>query len=146
MQEKKNLTPTRLLLEAPDLGLSVTMVTRPDINPEICEAIMSTLPLKSLFGHVVVAGDGFWLPTRLVYLGASNMIKRSIGSVYYNAAGQSLCLTYGTITESAVVNEFARIEEDSLEDLTKLGRAVWRHTVESPVRKSVLGILSKVKG
>lgn len=145
MTEKEKSKPVRLILNAPEHGVSIAMQTRPDVNPEICDAILSTVPLESLFGHVVVAGDGFWLPTRLVFLGTSTMIKRSVGSVYYNAAGQSLCFTYGTITESAVVNEFARVEEDSLEDMIKLGKLIWHHTVESPQRKSVLGVLTLSK-
>ena len=72
------------------------------------------------------------------------MVQRSLGSVYFNAPGQTICITYGVITETAVVNEFARIEEDGVPELRRLGEAVWRRTVTDPVRRPVLGILSEV--
>ncbi len=135
----------RLMLEVAQLNLSIGM-TLSENNPELCRAILKALPLRSLFGHVVISGDGIWLPTRLVYLGAPQMVQRSLGSVYFNAPGQTICLTYGVITETAVVNEFARIEAADHAALRVLGEAVWRMTVTDPVRRPVLGVLQVMEG
>jgi hypothetical protein len=96
-------------------------------------------------GHVVISGEGIWMPSRLVYLGKSAMIKRSLGSVYFNAPGQSICITYGEITESAVVNEFGRIEAADHGALRELGRAVWRKTVEQAERVAVVATLARAE-
>ncbi|CAH1652422.1 MAG: hypothetical protein KF735_17555 [Chelatococcus sp.] len=135
----------RLELNVPDLDLTIGMRLDVEGNPELCAAIRAMLPLKSLFGHVVISGDGIWLPSRLVYMGKPVMVTRTVGSVYLNAPGQSICLTYGAITETAVVNEFAHVEDDSLAALKSVGDAVWRRTVTDPVRRSVLGILREAK-
>ncbi len=136
----------RLMLEVPQLKLTISMTLQSENNPGLCEAVLQALPLRSLFGHVVISGDGIWLPTRLVYLGAPKMVQRSLGSVYFNAPGQTICLTYGAITETAVVNEFARIEAPDHAALRQLGEAVWRMTVTDPVRRPVLGVLQVMEG
>ena len=135
-----------LILDVPQLQIAIPMQVQTERNPHLASAIRAALPLQSLFGHVVISGDGIWLPTRVIYLGEPRMVQRTIGSVYFNAPGQSICMTYGSITETAVVNEFAHIDADALPALRTLGEAVWRMTVTDPVRKSVRGILREAKG
>ena len=42
-----------------------------------------------------------WFPTKILHLGPNQMVKRAIGDLYFFGSGQSVCMTYGTITESA---------------------------------------------
>ena len=108
-------------------------------NPHVIEKVLKSLPLDSVLGHVVVSGQAIWLPTRIVHLGGTNMVKRSPGAVYLYAPGQSICLTYGSITESALVNKFGQVLEEDMDALITLGGVVWNKTIVEP-RKEVIKI------
>lgn len=123
----------------PELGITVGARMWFDINPPIAEKVWNALPIKSLTGHAVVAGDGIWVATRIVHLGPTRMVKRARGDVYFFATGQSICLTYGSaITESAKVNKFGQVLEDDLDALHKVGRYVWDTTVAAAGPRPVL--------
>ena len=123
----------------PDLGITVGVRMWFDVNPSIAEKVWNALPFKSLTGHAVVAGDGIWVATRIVYFGPKRMVKRARGDVYFFPTGQSISLTYGsTITESAKVNKFGQVVDDDLEALGRVGRYVWDTTVASAKPRPVL--------
>ena len=118
-----------------DLKFRATLLV--DDNPEVVAAISKQLPLESVLGHVVISGEAIWIPTRVVYLGRTNMVVRSPGSIYLYAPGQTICMTYGTITESAKVNKFGQVLETDLPLLRQLGGHVWEQTVAKPGRSVV---------
>nr|WP_321980914.1 cyclophilin-like fold protein [uncultured Cohaesibacter sp.] len=134
-----------LSLVVEDLDINIRIALETERNPELVEAIATQLPLTSPMGHVVISGEGIWMPTRLVYLSQPKMVQRQKGSVYLNAPGQSICITYGIITETAVVNQFGAIPEDDFPALEKLGQAVWKLTVEQPRRVPVIAKLDWIK-
>lgn len=101
-------------------------------SPDVVQQVLAQLPSKSVLGHTVIAGETFWAPTRLVHLGRNNMVQRRLGAVYLNAPGQSICVTYGTITESAKVNQFAQVLEEDLHVLENIGRLVYERTIARP--------------
>ncbi|PLB53735.1 hypothetical protein P170DRAFT_420551 [Aspergillus steynii IBT 23096] len=103
-----------------------------DENPDVVQQVLAQLPLKSVLGHVVIAGETFWTPTRIVHLGRNHMVQRHLGAVYLNAPGQSICITYGTITESAKINKFAEVFEEDLPKLAEIGKLVYQQTVAQP--------------
>ncbi|XBS69336.1 hypothetical protein ABK905_23330 [Acerihabitans sp. KWT182] len=105
--------------------------------------VLAQLPLHSMLGHVVISGEAVWMPTRIVHLGRSHMVPRTPGAVYLYAPGQSICLTYGRITESAMVNKFGEVLSKDLPALQKLGAYVWEHTVAQPRRNTVEIIVRK---
>jgi len=106
-------------------------------NPDVVELVLKQLPLQTVLGHVVISGEAIWAPTRIVHLGKSNMVKRHPGAVYLYAPGQTICMTYGAITESALVNKFGEVLEEDLPLLKKLGEHVWENTVTQPRRNIV---------
>jgi hypothetical protein len=122
---------------APELKARFRVRLLDDANPIVVAEVIKSLPLDSLLGHVVVSGQAIWLPTRIVHLEGANMVKRSPGAVYLYAPGQSICLTYGSITESALVNKFGEVFEEDLNVLRALGQAVWDKTVSQPRRELV---------
>jgi hypothetical protein len=126
-----------LTIEAPDLALSFRADLMADANPDVVSAVMTQLPLSSVLGHVVVSGETIWAPTRIVHLGCSNMVPRRIGSVYLYAPGQTICMCYGRITESANINQFAQVIDSDLPKLQALGMAVWNKSVAQPCREIV---------
>lgn len=128
-----------LLFDAPSVGMSFRARLLIQDNPDVVEQILAQLPLKSVLGHVVISGEAIWMPTRIVHLGRSNMVQRHPGAVYLYAPGQTICLTYGKITESAHVNKFAEVFEADLAILQELGEIVYEQTVALP-RRNVIEI------
>jgi hypothetical protein len=128
-----------LELEAQEARINFRVRLMRQENPDVVERVLESLPLDSLAGHVVVSGEAIWLPTRIVHLGRSHMVKRSPGAVYLYAPGQTICLTYGAITEAALVNKFGQVFEEDMEALKTLGQFVWQKTVADP-RKEVVKV------
>jgi hypothetical protein len=131
--------PAFLEFHAPEADLRFRASLRADDNPDVVGEVVKRLPLESVLGHVVVSGETIWLPTRIVHLGRSNMVSRTVGAVYLYAPGQTICLTYGSITESASINKFGQVLESDLPILRRLGAYVFDQTVASP-RKSLARI------
>jgi hypothetical protein len=126
-----------LLFDAPSVGLSFRAKLLIQDNPDVVEQVLAQLPLKSVLGHVVISGEAIWMPTRIVHLGRTNMVQRHPGAVYLYAPGQTICLTYGKITESANVNKFAEVFDEDLATLQQLGEIVYEQTVALPRRTVV---------
>ncbi|MBS7700105.1 MULTISPECIES: DUF3830 family protein [unclassified Chelatococcus] len=126
-----------LEFDAPSVGLSFRARLLVEENPDVVAQVLTQLPLKSVLGHVVISGEAIWMPTRIVHLGRNNMVQRHPGAVYLYAPGQSICLTYGKITESANVNKFAEVFEEDLAKLQQLGTEVYEQTVTQPRRNIV---------
>ncbi|QWA11869.1 DUF3830 family protein [Sodalis ligni] len=132
-----------LEFHVPELELTFRAKLLTDDNPDVVRQVLAQLPLHSMLGHVVISGEAVWMPTRIVHLGRSNMVPRSPGAVYLYAPGQSICLTYGRITESAKVNKFGEVFAEDLPALQRLGAHVWEHTVAQPRRNTVEIIVRK---
>lgn len=121
----------------PDIKFRVQLLTQD--NPDVIAEVLNQLPLDSVLGHVVISGEAIWMPTKIVHLGRSNMVLRSPGAVYLYAPGQTICLTYGAITESALVNKFGQVVNSDLPALAKLGEYVYEQTITEP-RRTVVNI------
>ncbi|MEX3960278.1 hypothetical protein [Trinickia sp. EG282A] len=134
------MSSTDLLeFHAPRIDVKLRVELLADQNPDVVGQVLHQLPLDSVLGHVVISGEAIWLPTKIVHLGKSNMVKRSPGAVYLYAPGQTICLTYGSITESALVNKFGQVLDSDLPLLARLGQHVWEQTVVEP-RKNLVNI------
>lgn len=131
-------TPTRLVFSV--VGTQLTFrASLTDDNPVVLGLVRNALPLKSVLGHVVVAGETFWMPTRIISLRSGNMVNREVGSVYLHSAGTTICVCYGQITETAKVNTFGRVLEEDLDNLKAVGRLIYQQTVENE-EKAILRI------
>ena len=73
-----------------------------------------------MLGHVVISGETNWFPTRIVHLGRSNMVDRTLGAVYLYAPGQTICMTYGSITESGTLLATERLKSTGASGKTAL--------------------------
>lgn len=135
-------SPESIRLTLSEVGLSVRIRLQWEQNKSTCEAVLGVLPTESIIGHVVVSGGGLWLPTRLTYLGPRASVQRQRGSVYFYPPMQSVCITYGAISESAYVNEFGRVDESDLDALTSIGEHVWDNTIIDPSRRIVRASLT----
>lgn len=130
-------SPDILTFDAPGARLSFRATLLAKENPDVVDQVLAQLPLKSVLGHVVVSGEAIWMPTRIVHLGRNNMVQRHPGAVYLYAPGQTICLTYGKITESANINKFAEVFEEDLPKLQHLGTLVYDQTVAQPRRNII---------
>jgi hypothetical protein len=131
--------PPLLELTAPALDLKLRIALLEKENPDVVQQVLNQLPLESVLGHVVISGEAIWAPTKIVHLGGTNMVKRHPGAVYLYAPGQTICITYGSITESALVNKFGEVVEEDLPQLKRLGEFVWDQTIVQ-ARKSLVKI------
>ena len=130
-------SPTFLEFHAAGLDLKFKVALLANDNPDVVGQVVKRLPLESVLGHVVISGESFWLPTRIVHLGRSNMVPRTLGAVYLYAPGQTICLCYGSITESASINKFGQVVDSDLPILRRLGEFVYEQTVANPRRNLV---------
>ncbi|MFT4212875.1 MAG: DUF3830 family protein [Microbacterium sp.] len=133
----------RLSLTGTELAVTIDLLT--EQNPATCELVWDTLPLESIIGHVVVSGGGLWIPTRRIYVGPRVAVRRRPGSVYFYPPMQSICITYGAVSESAFVNEFARVRENDLATLAEIGKHVWDTTIIEPHRRTVRVLVDRVE-
>ena len=118
-----------LLVSVPGTQLSFRASLLPADNPAVVDLVLNQLPLSTVLGHVVVSGETFWFPTRVVSLEPGNMVKRQPGDVYYHSAGQTVVFSYGGITESAKVNKFGRVLQEDFASLRAVGKLVYQQTV-----------------
>jgi hypothetical protein len=130
-------SPNKLKVTAPSVDLTYRVRLLENDNPDVVALVLGQLPIRSMLGHVVISGEAIWLPTRIVHIGRNNMVERTPGAVYFYAPGQTICMTYGKITESAKVNKFGEVFEEDLPKLQELGRIVWERTVAQPRRSTV---------
>jgi len=116
-------------IQWPTLDRSVRAALMLDENPHIAEKVLAQLPMDSMMGHVVISGETMWFPTKILHLGPNQMVKRAIGDLYFFGSGQSVCMTYGTITESAKVNKFGEVLAEDIPILQSVGREVLQRTI-----------------
>jgi hypothetical protein len=133
------LTALRLVTELLDEPITIEL---DDDGPSLNAEIIKSLPLHTTLGHVVVSGGGIWLPTRYVFTAAPNWVQRRRGTMYFYAPGQSICITYGAITESANVNRLGEVIPEDLGRLTYLGEAIWKRTIDAAQRPPVQASLA----
>lgn len=124
-------------IQVPSYGATFRAEMLEKQNPALVEAVWNALPVESVLGHVVVSGEGIWIPTRIIHVAPSVMVTRTPGSLYFYAPGQTICFTYGEITESAKVNKFAQVGEKDIPVLQEIGRKVYSATVANARREFV---------
>ena len=99
--------------------------------------LVRQLPLKSVLGHVVISGQTFWMPTRILSLGPRTMVEREPGAVYFNPRGQTICVCYGAITKSAKINQFGHVLQEDFSKLQAIGELVYQQTVANENKANV---------
>ena len=120
-----------LLFSVPGTQLSFRARLLPADNPSVVDLVLKHLPLNSVLCHVVVSGETFYIPSRILFFGSGNMVKRQRGTVYFHAPGHTICVCYGNATESAEVNQFGQVLQDDLEKLPAIGELVYQQTVQN---------------
>ena len=132
-------------IEWPTLGYTVRGRLLADQNPELTKKFLEQLPVESMMGHVVISGETMWFPTKILHFGPNRMVKRAVGDIYFFASGQSVCMTYGSITESAKVNKFGEVVAEDIPTLKKVGKEILDRTVYQAHHENVPVYVSKME-
>lgn len=113
-----------LLIEWKEFNCKARIELLWDQAPILCQAVVDTLPLRSISWHSVISGDniGFALP--VVCTTFENPQPRTRGQMYIYANGQLGIVPYGGFSEPGDVNTWGKISDEDMEDVEKAGRAV----------------------
>lgn len=128
---------------SPDLSFRARLLQSQ--NADVVDKLLSVTPLRSFLLHVVVAGETIYLPAPTFSLSAKHMVERRKGTIYYNTTSQSICICYGSVTESTLVNQIAQVAEEDLPKLVGLGKLVYEQTINRETPRIVQISIQKPK-
>ena len=112
----------------PGTSLSFCATLLPNDNPDVCDLVKANLPLNTFLGHVVIAGQTFWMLMQFLLLKGTNMVEHTPSSVYCYAPGGCINVCYGKVTESENINEFAHVDTTDFESLSQIGQIIYQQT------------------
>lgn len=113
-----------------DLGVSAKAKLLTELNPDLIEKFVETLPFKSIQSHAVVAGKQMYFPYRLLgdtAYRSESMDKQPIGRINIEFDFQYLAINYGPMTESVPAVPLAQIIVEDIEKMKKVGKEVWNN-------------------
>jgi len=120
-----------VIMEWPDLNVSVSATLLEDKNPELCEVFWSHLPFASVQEHAVVSGEGIycWAPivTTAPVRYTERLTEMPLGRLQYiQATGNKIGLNYGAYTEPLEhATPIAQVLGNDMAKLRVVGKAVW---------------------
>jgi hypothetical protein len=120
-----------MIIEYPDLNITISALLLEDMNPELCEVIWSHLPLQCVQEHAVVSGGSLYCWTPIVTTAPvrtrEKLADQPLGRVRYSqSTGNKLGMNYGPITEPLEhCIPIGQVIEEDLEKLKAVGKAVW---------------------
>lgn len=122
--------PAHISLDFPALNTVLKARLLWDVNPELCEKFLETLPFTTIYSHTTASGQGMYAPTRVVgSVPAKHMLLTEMphGTITLSTDNyKTLGFFYGPITEP--LPGFPPIAEVIDEDKPKMagvGREVW---------------------
>lgn len=123
-----------ILIEWKEFGCQARIELLWDEAPKLCQAVVDSLPLRSISWHSVISGDniGFALP--VICTTFENPRPRTRGDMYIYANGQLGIVPYGDFSEPGDVNTFGRIGEADMEDVAKAGTTLAEYFRKGPGR------------
>ena len=123
-----------LLIEWKELGLKAHIGLLWDEAPKLCQAVVDSLPLRSISWHSVISGDNIGFPLPVVCTTFENPQPRTRGKMYIYANGQLGIVPYGDFSEPGDVNTFGSINDKDMEDVANAGRTVAEFFRKGPGR------------
>ncbi|WP_078592633.1 hypothetical protein [Evansella clarkii] len=119
----------------PDLEMEVKARLLVDLNPELCQELKDTMPIKSIQSHAVVAGKQMYFPFRFLPMGKGynfeSMDKQPLGRINIELDFQYLSINYGPMTEPVPALAVAQVIEDDIPILLQVGEKVWNNLLFS---------------
>lgn len=118
-----------LVIRYPDLGATVRARLWDDLNKELCDLMWSHLPIESIQSHMMASGEGMYCPHRIVAMVPTQTIlltELPVGAVNMNTIDyKSISIKYGVLTEPLPASPVARVVQEDLELLKRIGREVY---------------------
>jgi len=124
--------PKAITLHWTDLDAKARIVLKWDEAPNLCQAIVDHLPLRSISWHSVISGENIGFPLPVVWTKADNPRERTYGEVYLYANGQLGIIPYGKTTEPGDVNVWGSVDAADMENVERAGRIVADHFRSGP--------------
>lgn len=117
------------LIHWPGLNDRVKARLLPEQDPGLLERFWEALPFESIQSHAVVAGFQIYCPFRLLGTPArpwhEPMNTQPVGRVNLELDFQYVALNYGPLTEPVPALPVAQVQEEDLDRLPVIGRAIW---------------------
>lgn len=122
--------PTHINLDFASLGTVLKARLRWDLNPELCEKFLETLPFTTIYSHTTASGQGMYAPTRVVgTVPAKHMLLTEMphGTLTLSTDNyKTLGFFYGRITEPLPgFPPIAEVVDDDKPLMERVGREVW---------------------
>lgn len=130
-----------LSIRFPGLGITLRAKLLWEENPKVCELLLDNLPIETIYSHTMASGQGMYAPARIVgYVKAKQVLLTDLphGTLTLSTGDyKALGMFYGEITEPLPGwPPVARVVEEDMPDLLRVGREVWIATymTHDPVR------------
>lgn len=128
----------------PDLSITLVAELLDDLNPDLCNSIWKRLPLKSSWVHAMISGELMYFWADVIHTKQPEHTemypKEAVGRVNYSFVFQDICIKYGEkVTEPSWTNPWAQVQSKNLEELSRLGKAVWKsnYLTHKPIKVTV---------
>ena len=121
-----------MLIEWPDLGVTVEAEMLDDKNPDMINEIWDNLPMEAVQEHAMVTGKSMYSWVPMISLAKPQyqmMIKDTPPGVvsYSQKTGNKLIVRYGECTEDLLTPVLGFIKKEQLKDFEKVAEAVWQN-------------------
>jgi hypothetical protein len=130
-EEPSRRIPIRLTWQP--LGLQVDAELACDLNEQLCDDFLKSLPFTVLQDHAVVSGESMYAWAPLVSVAPAPVTERicdaPIGRLRFSqATGNKLIVQYGPTTETLRGPVLGKVIDSHLDRLPEVGQAVWEST------------------
>jgi hypothetical protein len=123
----------RIMIEWPELNISVEAMLEDARNPELCEEIWRELPFECIQDHGVVTGQIIYCWTPVISIApvkvAEKHTEAPVGRISFSqATGNKIIIKYGPCTEDIAAPVLAKVVDEDLEKLRVVGKQIWEST------------------
>jgi len=119
----------------PELEREVRVKLLDDLNPELCEALRTRLPLTSIQSHAVVCGEQMYFPFASPVIPDSarfeDMAAQPVGRMNMEPKFHYLSVNYGPNHEAVPALAVAQVLDEDMETLKAVGLLVWNNLLFS---------------
>jgi hypothetical protein len=114
----------------PELATTLRATLLDDLNPDACDVFWDRLPYRSIQSHTMSSGCGMYAPHRIVAAVPTMtdvMTRVPVGTMWISMIDyKTTTLKYGEMTEPLPVSPIARVRDQDIEALVRVGEAVFR--------------------
>jgi len=114
----------------PDISVTLTARLLDEMNIKLCDLLWENLPIVSIQSHLMSSGQAMYMPHKIVALVKTNtqlLSELLVGTITMSTIDyKNLTIYYGEVTEPLPASPVARIRDEDIESLKRVGKAVWQ--------------------